>query len=71
MAIGAADHSDDVLFRLLDGTGRYATAHLTWQAGDADWPHTRLFDDESDWLERGLRPDHEEFIENQKRTDLA
>jgi hypothetical protein len=68
-AIGVADHPDDILFRLLDGTGRYATVHLTWHRGDADWPHTRLFENENDWLERGLRADHEEFNEMRRRTD--
>jgi hypothetical protein len=68
-AIGVADHPDDILLRLLDGTGRYATVHLTWHPGDADWPHTRVFKNENDWLERGLRADHQEFIEMRSRTD--
>jgi hypothetical protein len=70
-AIGVADHSDDVLFRLLDGTGRYAVVHLTWHRGDADWPFTRMFANEHDWIEQGLRRDHEEFIEMRPPTDPA
>ena len=70
-AIGVADHPDDVLFQLLDGSGRYATAHLTWKHGDTDWPYTRLFESETDWIERGLRADHEEFVEMQTRSGPA
>ena len=70
-AIGTTDHPDDVLFQLLDGSGRYATVHLTWKRGTSEWPYTRVFWSEADWLDRGLRADHEEYTEMQTRTGPA
>jgi hypothetical protein len=63
-AFGKRDDCDDVLFRLKDGSGRFAVVHLTW-TGKQDqppWPATELFDSEADWIERGLRPDHQEYV---------
>jgi hypothetical protein len=44
---------DDVLFELLDGSGRVAEVHLTW-AGEKEkppWPGTALFDSFAEWVE--------------------
>jgi len=68
-AIGIADHPDDILFRLMDGSGRFATVHLTWKAGSVNWPFTRVFDNEADWIARGLRTEHKEFVELQSQSD--
>jgi hypothetical protein len=41
--VARSDADDDVMAVLSDG--RYAIVHLTWNAyaGDAHWPHTRIF----------------------------
>jgi hypothetical protein len=44
--IARREDRDDVLFELLDGTGRYAVVHLTWiqkQEKDARYPRTRIY----------------------------
>jgi hypothetical protein len=39
-----------VVFRLLDGSGRLAVAHLTWRRGleSLPWPFTTIYADEAD-----------------------
>ena len=52
-ATGRRYDQDDVLFQLLDGTGRVAEVHLTW-AGERErppWPGTALFDSFAGWVE--------------------
>jgi hypothetical protein len=52
-AIGRRYDQDDVLFELLDGSGRVAEVHLTW-AGEHErppWPGTALFGSFADWVE--------------------
>ena len=52
-AIGRRYDQDDVLFELLDGSGRVAEVHLTW-AGDKEkppWPGTAVFDNFAAWAE--------------------
>lgn len=64
-AVGKRDPSDDVLFRLLDGSGRVAVVHLTWTRSPPErppWPGTLLFDSAEAWAEEYMRPDHEEFF---------
>ena len=57
-AIGFCSNSDDVVFRLLDGSERLALVHLTWRSSDTPpWPHTLLFIDEADWINRGMLSD--------------
>jgi hypothetical protein len=60
-AIGQHAGNDDVLFALKDGTDRFAEVHLTWagQAESPPWPMTAMFASEADWIERGMRVDHE------------
>lgn len=42
---------DDVLFEILDGSGRIAQVHLTHQAEfDSRWPLTSLFSSEAEWV---------------------
>ena len=54
-AVALAPDSDDVLFRLLDGSGRLAVVHLTWRKGieALPWPFTTIYDSDVDWLSRG------------------
>ncbi len=50
-AAGRRYDQDDVLFEVLDGSGRVAEVHLTW-AGDRErppWPSTSLFDSFAEW----------------------
>ncbi|QEH35600.1 hypothetical protein OJF2_41530 [Aquisphaera giovannonii] len=51
-AVALGPDPDDVLFRLLDGSGRLAVVHLTWRQGieSLPWPFTTLYDDEAAWL---------------------
>jgi hypothetical protein len=52
-AIGRHQAQDDVLFELLDGSGRFAAVHLTW-AGEKEkppWPGTALFHSFAEWAE--------------------
>jgi hypothetical protein len=65
-AIGKRDISDDVLFRLLDGSGRVAEVHLTWTSSPPErppWPSTGIFASLEEWAEESMRPDHEQFRE--------
>jgi hypothetical protein len=51
MAIGARYDQDDVVFELLDGSGRFADVHLTW-AGEKEtppWPGVALFESFIEW----------------------
>lgn len=61
-AIGKRDGTDDVLFRLDDGTGRVAVVHLTYcnQPESPPWPSCILFHDLQVWSEQCMRPDHHE-----------
>jgi hypothetical protein len=51
-AVALGPEPDDVLFRILDGSGRLAVVHLTWRRGieSLPWPFTTLYDDEAAWL---------------------
>jgi hypothetical protein len=62
-AIGKHDGSDDVLFELLDGSGRVAVVHLTWaqHPEPVPWPATEFFPDMEAFAEQRMRPDHKEF----------
>lgn len=55
VAVALGPEPDDVLFRLLDGSGRLAVVHLTWRQGveSLPWPFTTLYDNEADWRRRG------------------
>jgi hypothetical protein len=42
---------DDVLFELQDGTGRFASVHLTWQVErEPPWPSTVIYEGVAEWL---------------------
>ena len=63
-AIGKHDGSDDVLFRLLDGSERVAVVHLTWTQSPPErppWPTAELFANLEAFAEERMRPDHEEL----------
>jgi len=53
-AIARRSDQDDVLFKLLDGTGRVAEVHLTWARNEKPpWPRVELFASLAEWIERG------------------
>jgi hypothetical protein len=48
--------ADDVLFELLDGSGRLAAVHLTFSAireADPQWPDTQLYNDWDHFVREG------------------
>lgn len=62
-AIGKDDSCDDVLFQLLDGSGRVAVVHLTWtrHPEPMPWPATEIFPDLESFAELRMRPDFKEY----------
>jgi hypothetical protein len=63
-AVGRRGDCDDILFRLLDGTGRVAVVHLTWTHNPPEqppWPDTIIYADYEAWVSQGMRADHGEF----------
>jgi hypothetical protein len=57
---------DDVVYRLLDGSGRIAVVHLTWTRSPPDrppWPSTTFYDTQDLWIAECMRPVHQEFAE--------
>lgn len=64
-AVGKRYGTDDVLFRLLDGSGRVAVVHLTWTRSPPErppWPATGVYADEAEFVAERMRPDHDEFV---------
>lgn len=65
-AIARRQDCDDVLFELLDGSGRLAVVHLTWALHpepDPRWPQTEIYGDWSQFEHDRMRPDAEEWAE--------
>ncbi len=65
-AVGKRDGTDDVLFQLLDGSGRVAVVHLTWTHSPPErppWPATEVYASFEEFTEQRMRPDHEEAVE--------
>ncbi|HEU4557304.1 MAG TPA: hypothetical protein VFS20_05620 [Longimicrobium sp.] len=65
-AIAKSESNDDMLYRLLDGTGRVAEVHLTWISSPPDrppWPLTATFSSLEEWAEESMRREHDEFRE--------
>jgi hypothetical protein len=63
-AIGQHTRVDDFLFRVDDGSGRLALARLTW-AGKREtppFPKSMIFASVQDWIDHGMRPDHDETM---------
>jgi hypothetical protein len=63
-AFGKHDGSDDVLFRLLDESGRVAVIHLTWarHPEPPPWPGFELFSSLEAFAAGRMRPDHEQYV---------
>jgi hypothetical protein len=61
VAIAQRTDSDDVLFRMEDGSG-YAVVHLTWNGEpehSSKWPEAKLFSTLDEWLADGMERDHQ------------
>src|SRR5688572_25990080 len=61
-AVGRRQDCDDVLFELLDGSGRFAVVHLTYARHpepDPCWPETTLYDSWSDFERERMTADAE------------
>jgi hypothetical protein len=61
-AVGRHDGCDDVLFQMLDGSGRVAVVHLTWVQHQElpPWPITTFFDGLEAFASLRMRPDHDD-----------
>ncbi len=55
--------SDEVLFRLDDGSG-VAVVHLTWigePEQSSEWPDTKIYPTLEYWVQYGMMVDHQEY----------
>lgn len=59
----ARGNGDDVLFELLDGSGRVASVHLTWSKSRErlPWPGTEIHPSLQDWADQVMLPEHQEW----------
>jgi hypothetical protein len=65
LALARRQDCDDVLFHLLDGSGRVAAVHLTWTQSVPErppLPGTALYSSFALWVEEGMKEDHAEFV---------
>jgi len=56
---------DDVLFVIEGGSHPFAVVHLTWtgkRERDPEWPGADLYSSLQDWIDRRMKPDHEDFL---------
>jgi hypothetical protein len=63
-AVAVRQDCDDVLFVSTDEPPLVAVVHLTYAnrpEPDPRWPETTLFDSMQDWIELGMKADHEDF----------
>lgn len=64
-AIGIRTDRDDVLFEILNGSSKYAVAHLTYKKGSSrKFPATHFYKDWEDLYKNRLLKDHEEWKED-------
>jgi hypothetical protein len=62
IAVAARNDCDDVLFYLGESAPSFAVVHLTYRREtQPEWPHTELFDSLSEWIQKRMIPDAEEF----------
>jgi hypothetical protein len=62
--IGRHGGSDDTLFEILDGTGRFALVHLTWDKSEErpPWPGTEIFPNFNAFAEDVMIPQHGDYL---------
>jgi hypothetical protein len=71
VAVARRVDQDDVLFWLPAGPTHLGFVHLTYPARrerPRDWPSTQLYSTVSDWVERVMRRDHNEFKRDDEST---
>ena len=64
-AIGRCYDCDDVLFEVHDAEFKYAVVHLTYSTKREEnpiFPCTTIYMDLNDWINRGMKPDNEEYL---------
>jgi hypothetical protein len=64
-AIAIRQDCDDVLFVSADEPPLIAVVHLTYAnrpESDPAWPQTTIFESMHDWIERGMKADHDDFF---------
>ncbi|MBI2192779.1 MAG: hypothetical protein HYU36_12430 [Planctomycetes bacterium] len=64
VAVARRFDADDVLFHLPDGPTAFADVHLTWSCErekHPECPSTVLYASLEDWIQNGMRRDHEEW----------
>jgi len=62
-SIACRQDCDDVLFKLLDGSGRFAVVHLTFAQHpepNPTWPETRIFESWEQFNREEMQPGHDE-----------
>jgi hypothetical protein len=66
-AIAKREDCDDVLFWLPQGDGALAVVHLTWKGAtetQATWPRASMLTSLSDFIERNMKPVHQDWSGN-------
>jgi hypothetical protein len=66
ISVARRKDSDDVLFLLLDHPSPLAVVHLTWTGRserNSTWPQTTFYTSLQDWVERCMKPDHDQYTE--------
>lgn len=62
ISVGHRIDCDDVLFFLPDHAQALAVVHLTWNKEfSARWPSTAFYSSVDDWVNRCMKPDHDEY----------
>jgi hypothetical protein len=64
-AVAMRQDCDDVLFVSADQAQLVAVVHLTYAnrpEPDPRWPETTVFASMEDWIERGMKADHDAFF---------
>jgi len=64
-AIGRRYDCDDILFQVYDAEFKYAVVHLTFSTEREEnpiFPYTTIYMDLNDWINRGMKPDNEEYL---------
>ena len=72
ITVGKRDDCDDVLFFLPDGPDPLAMVHLTWRMRTETnrfWPRTSFFSSLDDWIENGMKRDHQECTDVRSTVD--
>lgn len=65
-AVGRRCDCDDVVFRLLDGSGRFAVVHLTWIQNPPEqppFPWTTMYESCDHWIAECMIADNKERTE--------